>query len=702
MFRLNETYTDVPVTPAPDTEHCHWKPHAEPPSAIPQLLTALVLCGFFMVCELIGGYLAGSLSVMSDAAHMLSDCGGFALALLAFHCAKRKPDVHMSYGYKRAEVLGAMVSVLLIWILTGVFVYVAATRLHSGEYNIEPDIMMIVSGCGVGFNVILAVVLHGCASDIAHHHSHGGAACAHAHGPSEPRPRFKLFHRSREHKHANGLVNGDYSMKDLSSAEANVVGARARNINLRAALIHVIGDLIQSCGVLLASVLIKFYPEAKVVDPICTFLFSVLVLLTSARVVRDALNMLMQAVPKDFRYRECAAALSGVAGVRHVHSLHAWALSTHHVVLTAHLAIGNHHYTHTHTHTHTYRECAAALSGVAGVRHVHSLHAWALSTHHVVLTAHLAIGNHHYTHTHTHTHTYRECAAALSGVAGVRHVHSLHAWALSTHHVVLTAHLAIGNHHYTHTHTHTHTYRECAAALSGVAGVRHVHSLHAWALSTHHVVLTAHLAIGNHHYTHTHTHTHTYRECAAALSGVAGVRHVHSLHAWALSTHHVVLTAHLAIGNHHYTHTHTHTHTYRECAAALSGVAGVRHVHSLHAWALSTHHVVLTAHLAIGNHHYTHTHTHTHTYRECAAALSGVAGVRHVHSLHAWALSTHHVVLTAHLAIDELTDPETVLHACQQLARVEFGAHSGTFQVERWNARMASCEQCRLQPGAQP
>jgi solute carrier family 30 (zinc transporter), member 2 len=64
------------------------------------------------------------------------------------------------------EVLGAMVSVLLIWILTGVFVYVAAVRLHSGEYNIEPDIMMIVSGCGVAFNVVLALVLHGCASGI--------------------------------------------------------------------------------------------------------------------------------------------------------------------------------------------------------------------------------------------------------------------------------------------------------------------------------------------------------------------------------------------------------------------------------------------------------------------------------------------------------------------------------------------------------
>lgn len=59
-----------------------------------------------------------------------------------------------------------MVSVLLIWILTGVFVYVAAVRVRSGEYNIEPDMMMIVSGCGVAFNVVLALVLHGCAADI--------------------------------------------------------------------------------------------------------------------------------------------------------------------------------------------------------------------------------------------------------------------------------------------------------------------------------------------------------------------------------------------------------------------------------------------------------------------------------------------------------------------------------------------------------
>ncbi|CAG9137155.1 unnamed protein product [Plutella xylostella] len=185
------------------------------------------------------------------------------------------------------HVLGAMVSVLLIWVLTGIFVYVACVRLRSGDYSIESGAMLAVSGAGVAFNVLLAIVLHGCGKDVAHHHSHGGAACAgHAAAPAPARKQ------------------PDYCMKDLVGAEPSVVGGTDRNINLRAALIHVIGDLIQSCGVLLASIIIRIYPEAKFIDPVCTFIFSILVLLTSARVVRDALGILMQGVPKDFSWAE--------------------------------------------------------------------------------------------------------------------------------------------------------------------------------------------------------------------------------------------------------------------------------------------------------------------------------------------------------------------------------------------------------------
>ncbi|KAH9642857.1 hypothetical protein HF086_011904 [Spodoptera exigua] len=89
-------------------------------------------------------------------------------------------------------------------------------------------------------------------------------------------------------------------------------------------------------------------------------------------------------------------------------------------------------------------------------------------------------------------------------------------------------------------------------------------------------------------------------------------------------------------------------------------------------------------------------------YRECVAALSSVPGVRHVHSLHVWALSTHYVVLSAHIAIDELTDGESVLRACQQVARTEHGVSLCTLQVERYDVRMRSCPDCALQPAHTP
>ncbi|GBP73701.1 Zinc transporter 2 [Eumeta japonica] len=348
-----EVYNGEEIISSDVADHCHWKSQVEPPSAVPQLLTALLLCALFMICEVIGGYIAGSLSVMCDAAHMLSDCAGFGLALLAIRLARRGRDNHLSYGYRRAEVLGAMMSVLLIWILTSGFVYLAVNRLHTGDFEIDPDTMMIVSGIGVAFNMLMAFVLYsGCGSSIAHLHSHGGACSmdhhAHSHGHThaheENNTRLKFFNETQMPRANGGVSNGDYILKDMGEGEMNrnKPQARGRNINLRAAAVHVLGDLIQSTGVLIASIIIKIYPQAKIVDPLCTCAFSVLVFLTTVRVVRDAIIILMQGVPTNFKYLELKEALASVGSVRHVHSLHVWALSTHDTLMTAHVAIDEH------------------------------------------------------------------------------------------------------------------------------------------------------------------------------------------------------------------------------------------------------------------------------------------------------------------------------------------------------------------------
>lgn len=107
-----------------------------------------------MIAELIGGYTAGSLAIITDAAHLLSDCISFIVALLAIWLSKKPADNKMSFGYKRAEILGAVLSVIGIWILTGVLVYLAIVRLMNANFDIDADTMIIVSTIGVFINIM--------------------------------------------------------------------------------------------------------------------------------------------------------------------------------------------------------------------------------------------------------------------------------------------------------------------------------------------------------------------------------------------------------------------------------------------------------------------------------------------------------------------------------------------------------------------
>lgn len=110
------------------------------------------------------------------------------------------------------------------------------------------------------------------------------------------------------------------------------------NMNVRAAAAHVLGDLLQSCGVLLAAIIIKFFPNFKAADPICTVFFAVIAVLATARVGKDSAGILLEATPGNIE--EISLGLRHLAGVKHLHSLHMWSLSPGKEALVAHLAVG--------------------------------------------------------------------------------------------------------------------------------------------------------------------------------------------------------------------------------------------------------------------------------------------------------------------------------------------------------------------------
>lgn len=282
--------------------HVHQQPRLSSKVAQKQLIVSCLICLTFMIAEVIGGYMSNSLAVMSDAAHLCADLAGFLISIFAVWIAQKSPTKRLSFGFYRAEVLGAVLSVVFIWVLTGILVYTAAQRIYHDDYDIDANIMLIVSGTGVAMNIFMGLVLHGCcpcAGITQHGHTHGLGT--HGHGQRQPTERT--------------------------------------NINIRAAFIHVLGDLLQSIGVLISAYVIKYNPQYKIADPICTFIFSALVLFTTVSILRDAVFILMEGFPRDLNYATVKSALQSIKGVRMTHSLHVWSLTADRRALAVHLAV---------------------------------------------------------------------------------------------------------------------------------------------------------------------------------------------------------------------------------------------------------------------------------------------------------------------------------------------------------------------------
>ncbi|KFP13595.1 Zinc transporter 8, partial [Egretta garzetta] len=298
---------------AEDTEanpayHCHGYSQAhenrkrEQQQARRKLCVASVICIFFMIAEITGdevregGQIAGSLAVITDAAHILVDLTSFLISLFSLWLASKPPTKQLTFGWHRAEILGALMSIIIVWMVTGVLTYLASMRLLHPEYDIDATVMLITSACAVLANILLSLILH----QTSHGHSHGAQARGRVLAPPEK--------------------------------------AALSNASLRAAFVHTIGDLFQSISVLISALIIFFKPEYKIADPICTFVFSIFVLATTITILRDILIVLMEGTSKGFAYDAVKARILAVEKVESVHNLHLWSLTMNQTILSAHVA----------------------------------------------------------------------------------------------------------------------------------------------------------------------------------------------------------------------------------------------------------------------------------------------------------------------------------------------------------------------------
>lgn len=241
-----------------------------------RLTVVLGLTFGYMVVEVVGGLLTGSLALLADAGHMMTDVASIGLALGALSMVRRPATTRHTFAYARVEILAALGNGLALWAVV-VWIFVEAIgRLGSPE-PVDAGSMMGVAVGGLAVNAVAFWILH--------------------------RP-------GRE--------------------------TTARSLNLHGALLHVLGDLLGSVGALVAGgvILVTGWTSA---DPIASLVIAALILASSWRLVRDAVHILLEGTPRDLDMDALIEALVAVEGVSGVHDLHVWTITSGYPSLSAHV-----------------------------------------------------------------------------------------------------------------------------------------------------------------------------------------------------------------------------------------------------------------------------------------------------------------------------------------------------------------------------
>lgn len=273
-----------------------------------------------IVVEIIGGLRANSLAVMTDAAHLLSDVAGFAVSLFAVWFSGWQATPQHSFGFNRLEVLGALVSVQLIWLISGVLIYEAIDRIVGQKTKVDGLLMFAIAVFAFVLNLFMVLWL---GHDHSHHSSH---SCHHNHHSHQN-------HLDHDHVH-------DHEKEEIYSItkqESASLGSKDNNINLQGAYLHIITDMIQSIGVMITGAILWLKPDWILVDLICTLVFSVLALATTFPMLRHIGGILMEGTPREVDIESLENDIKNIKGVNALHDLHIWSITVGKLVLSCHV-----------------------------------------------------------------------------------------------------------------------------------------------------------------------------------------------------------------------------------------------------------------------------------------------------------------------------------------------------------------------------
>jgi len=245
----------------------------------------------------------------------------------------------MTFGCHRAEVIGTLMSVAFLIIVT-IWLVVEATKRFINPSPIEPKAMLITAVASIFMNLVMIKILH--SGDIGHHghsHSHGDGH-SHSHGGEAPcQDEESKTDADAQITESSKLL--DDEDKKEEQAKAAEPPRRKQNLNIDAAFLHILGDLLMSVAVLVAAIIIYFQPTWTYADPICTYIFSVICCFTVVDVIKQCLEILMEGAPRDVNIMEIIDDLRSIPKVESIHDFHLWQISTGKTSLSSHITVSS-------------------------------------------------------------------------------------------------------------------------------------------------------------------------------------------------------------------------------------------------------------------------------------------------------------------------------------------------------------------------
>lgn len=258
-------------------QHDHGHDHTHGANKKVLLLSFIIITGY-MVVEAIGGFLTNSLALLSDAGHMLSDSISLGIAMLAFMFGEKAASYSKTYGYKRFEILAAVLNgITLIGI--ALFIFYEAIERFTNPPEVATTGMLIISIIGLFINILVAWI----------------------------------------------MMRGS-DTKD--------------NLNMRGAFLHVLSDMLGSVGAIVAALLIMFFGWGWA-DPLASVIVALLVVRSGYHVTKASIHVLMEGTPSNVDVQEIIQLIEQTDGIESIHDLHIWTITSGTNALSCHAVVND-------------------------------------------------------------------------------------------------------------------------------------------------------------------------------------------------------------------------------------------------------------------------------------------------------------------------------------------------------------------------